>query len=397
MGRVEVCVVSTAFPRWKGDFSGPMVWNLCRWLQRIGYRVRVVTQHYEKSRTYEEEDGIAISRFRYAWPDRFECIGTTSGVIDDLRRSLLAKLLLPVFLVTFAWKVWRVSKGTRVLHVQWVPTILVALPARLLRGLPIIVNVRTNPDTALWRAAFRLLIPKVAYVIYNSENTRRLTEPVVQHPRSSVIGSGIDTHQFERPKELARGSRTSGPLKLIVVARLVEFKGVEFLIRALPLVQKEFQVQLSIHGDGPLRTDLERLVDDLRLRGSVDFRGETPHECIPKELWSADIFLLPSIVDSHGRTEGFGAVILEAMVAGLPVIASRVGGIVDIVNHSNGVLVEPKNVSQLADAICALARDDKRRERLAQAGTEWARARFSEDAICDRYRTIYEWVLKDVA
>jgi len=318
-------------------------------------------------------------------------------VIDDLRQSWLAKFLLPLFLLSFAWKVWRVSKECNVLHVQWVPTILVALPARFLRNLPIIVNVRTNPDTAFWRGAFRLLMPKVSYVIYNSENTRRLTEMVMRHPRSSVIGSGIDTLQFERPSDLKKRPRRSRPLKLIVVARLVEFKGVEFLIRALPIVQKELQVQLSIHGDGPLRSDLERLVEELELDGTVSFRGETPHEMIPNELWGADIFLLPSIVDSHGRTEGFGAVILEAMVAGLPVIASRVGGIVDIVNESNGVLVEPKNVPQLADAICALATDDNRRERLAQAGKKWAKERFSEDSICDQYRAIYESVLKDVA
>ncbi|TSA16729.1 hypothetical protein D4R75_13155, partial [bacterium] len=109
-----------------------MVWNLCRWLCRIGCQVSVVTQHYEHSRTYEEEGGIGISRFRYAWPDRYECIGTTSGVIDDLRQSWLAKFLLPLFLLSFAWKVWRVSKECNVLHVQWVPTILVALPARFL-------------------------------------------------------------------------------------------------------------------------------------------------------------------------------------------------------------------------------------------------------------------------
>jgi glycosyltransferase involved in cell wall biosynthesis len=397
MNGVGVCVVSTAFPRWKGDFSGPMVWNLCRSLQQIGCRVRVVTQHHKKSLAREEVEGVSITRFRYAWPDRYERIGTTSGVIDDLRGSWLAKILLPSFLLNFAKAVLRESEGCRILHVQWAPTILVALPAKLVRRMPLIVNVRTNPDTRLWRWAFKALLPLAHYVVYNSENTRQLTEAVVSHPRSTVIGSGINTRQFERPDGVASEARAPGLLRLIVVARLVEFKGIEFLIRAIQLARKELNVQLDIHGDGPLRPDLEDLIGELHLGDVVELRGETRHEQIPGELWKSDIFVLPSIVDSQGRTEGFGAVILEAMVAGVPVIVSRVGGIVDIVNESNGILVEPKDVTQLTNAIVRLGRDEQLRANLARAGKAWVMARFSEEAICAQYEAIYKTVLEEVA
>jgi glycosyltransferase involved in cell wall biosynthesis len=388
------CIVTTAFPRWKGDFSGPMVRNLARWLCSLGYRVRVVTQHYENSLTYEEEGEISVFRFRYAWPAQNECIGSTSGVIDDLRRNWLAKLLLPVFLVAFAWKVLRISRRCQVLHVQWVPTIIVCLPARLLWRLPLIVNVRTNADTPFWRIVFQILLRFADYVVYNSENTRRLTEQIVKRKQGSVIGSGISIAQFERPRDFAGCRNPSVSVRLIVVARLVEFKGIEYLIRALPVVRKTSDVRLDVYGDGPLRPQLEQLAVGLKLGDAVSFHGETAHSDIPKKMWNADVFVLPSVVDRFGRTEGFGAVILEAMVAGLPVVASRVGGIVDIIHETNGILVEPGNVDELARAIVRLSTDPELRERVGAEGCSWAKAHFSEEAICAQYRSIYRSLLK---
>ncbi len=393
--KINVCVITTSFPRWQGDFSGPMVWNLARWLQRIGCRVKVVTQHYEGCTTYENIDEIEVYRFRYTWPARLERIGTISGVIDDLRRSWLARLTLPIFLIGFVWKVWQVSKGCQVLHVQWIPAVLVALPAKYIRKLPIIVNSRTNPDTLFWRIVYKFLLKRTNYVIYNSTNTLRMTETVVKHPHVSVIGSGINIRQFSRPSGVAPMTRNSEIIRLILVARLVEFKGIEFLIRALPIVLNEVVVRLDIHGDGPMRLQLEYLVKELGLQNTVLFHGETPHQQIPQELWKSDIFVLPSIVDSFGRTEGFGSVTLEAMAAGLPVIASRVGGIVDVINESNGILIEPKDVTALANAIIFLAKNPKERHKLGLAARDWAVTHFSEDAICEQYKLIYNSVLKD--
>ncbi len=393
--KINVCIVTTSFPRWQGDFSGAMVWNLTRWLQRLGCRVKVVTQHYEACSTYDNMNEIEVFRFRYAWPARLECIGTTSGVIDDLRRSWLARLLSPFFLISFIRKVWQVSKGCQIIHVQWVPGILVALPTKYLRKLPIIVNSRTNPDTVSWKSIYKLLLPRADYVVYNSVNTFRITERTINHPHTSVIGSGINIQQFLRPSANHKQTANSEILRLIVVARLVEFKGIEYLIRALPTVQNAVNARLDIHGDGPMRLQLKKLVKELGLENAIFFHGETPHKQIPSELWKSDIFLLPSIVDSFGRTEGFGAVILEAMASGLPVIASRVGGIPDIINESNGILVEPKDVTAIANAIIFLAKNPKARHKLGLAARDWVVTHFSEDAICEQYKLIYNSVLKD--
>lgn len=390
--QMRVCMVSPSFPRWQGDFSGLMVWNLIRWLEANGCTVKVVTQHYAGCAVKERIGSVEIRRFRFMWPAKLERIGTVSGVIDDLRASWLAKLTLPLFLLAFTWKVWRVSRGCNMLHIQWVPTIAVALPAKYLRGIPLVVNCRTNPDTPLWRFLYRVLLPRADHVVFNSSATRDSTAQVIRHPHTTVIGSGINIDQFRSP---AGGppKRNSTVFRLVVVARLVEYKGIEYLIRALHQIASEVHFHLDIFSDGPLRKTLEALSSELGLANAITFHGETPREKILQYMWAADLFVLPSILDRYGRTEGFGAVLLEAMAAGLPVVASRVGGIVDIVNGTNGILVEPKDVEGLATAIRELAKNPDKRAMLAASGHHWVIQKFSDESMALAYREVYQTVL----
>lgn len=386
-------MVSTSFPRWDGDFSGLMVWNLIRWLRANGCKVKVVTQHYAGCAERETIDGVEIHRFRYMWPARLQRIGTVSGVIDDLRNSWIAKLSLPFFLLGFMWKVCRVSRKCDVLHVQWAPTILAVLPTVWIRGLPVIVNSRTNPDTALWRMVYRLIIPVADFVVYNSSTTQKSTEKVARSVRSTFIGSGINIPQFQRPADFPPRNYERAKLAIVVVARLVEYKGIEYLLRALKSIEDRVQFQLDLFSDGPLRPHLEQLSRDLGIDGHVTFHGETPREQILPSMWSADLFVLPSVIDSYGRTEGFGAVLLEAMATGLPVIASRVGGIVDIVNGENGILTEPRDSESLARALLEMAENPGRRKQIADTGHQWLLSNFSDEAMCRRYKIVYDQVL----
>lgn len=393
--QIRVCMVSPSFPRWQGDFSGLMVWNLIRWLQANDCGVEVVTQHYAGCAAHERIGSLEIHRFRFMWPASLEKIGTVSGVIDDLRASWLAKLTLPLFLLAFTWKVWRVSSGCDMLHIQWVPTIAVALPAKYLRGIPLVVNCRTNPDTPLWRFLYRVLLPRADHVVFNSSATEKSTVEVIRHPHTSVIGSGINIAQFRPPADRTPKPH-SGVFRLVVVARLVEYKGIKYLIRALHQIGSEINFHLDIFSDGPLRKTLEALSSELSLKDAVTFHGETPREKILECMWGADLFVLPSILDQYGRTEGFGAVLLEAMAAGLPVVASRVGGIVDIVNGTNGVLVAPKDVDGLAAAIRDLAENPTRRSQFAAEGYRWVVEKFSDEAMSKAYKAVYESVVESL-
>lgn len=155
-----------------------------------------------------------------------------------------------------------------------------------------------------------------------------------------VIPNGIDLHRF-----INLGRKPHAGFVVMTVARLEKVKGIDYLIKAITNLQFT-NFQLLIIGDGSERRNLENLTEKLGLRERVKFLGEIPNERVPEYLAAADCFVLPSL------KEGFGIVILEAQAAGIPVIGTRVGGILDLIeNGKTGLLVEPADSQAIAEAI----------------------------------------------
>jgi len=124
----------------------------------------------------------------------------------------------------------------------------------------------------------------------------------------------------------------------------------------------------------------------------VVLTGALPHDEVVEHLFKNDIFVISSIVDSRGRTEGFGAVILEAMAAKLPVIASAVGGIVDIVNDSNGILVPEKDEKAIADAVELLVLQPAKAEMYVRNAWSFVQKFYSDEALTERYTNFFETI-----
>lgn len=380
----RILIVSPGYPRWRGDYTHPMVYNVARMLNDEGHLINVVTMHYPGTLTNEDMDGIKVARAKYA-PEKLEVLGSAGGLIDDIRGSFLCKLLLLPMLTTLAWKTFKHAKDCDLILVQWVPTAIVALPAKFLLRKPLIFHSRTYPDTFFWRSVYKLLLRFADGVIYNSQDNRLLTELVYPHKRVSVIGSGIDIKQFSRPDSHIRTKFQE--CRIITIARLVEFKGLEYAINGIKILRdRGYNIHLEIIGDGPLRNELQAQIESNGISSQVSMVGALPHNEVPKKLWESDLFLLSSIIDSKGRTEGFGAVILEAMAAGLPVIASSVGGIVDIIDGENGLLVNAKDSEAIALAIEKLIVNDEFRKITARCGRNFVLDRYSDAELGRAYR-----------
>lgn len=204
-----------------------------------------------------------------------------------------------------------------------------------------------------------------------------LVKERIDQAKIKVVHNGINTHKF-----LARRNYFQKEKLLIgTVGKLEEQKGIEDLISAMSLI-KNNNINCQIAGEGPLRESLQALITKLKLEDKVRLIGWQSE--INKFFSKLDIFVLPS------RWEGFGLVVLEAGLAGLPVIASGVDGLKEIIeNNKNGVLVEPGNAEVLATAIRRLANDIKRQERLAQALQNTALQRFSLGDMVRKYEDIY--------
>ncbi len=159
---------------------------------------------------------------------------------------------------------------------------------------------------------------------------------------------GVDIDRFAPPKR-----RDDSKIRLLTVARLVEKKGVVYGIEAVSKLLKVYpNVEYRIIGDGPLRSQFKSYISELKISDKVYLVGEKKQEEIIKLMQESHVFIMPSIMDSHGTTEGIPVVLMEAMATEMVVVATRHAGIVELVEDGKtGFLVEEKDVDAILDRL----------------------------------------------
>jgi glycosyltransferase involved in cell wall biosynthesis len=209
-----------------------------------------------------------------------------------------------------------------------------------------------------------------------------------------VIDNGISLERFDNPVETTKMKTQLGfeeKTRVIgTVGSLVIEKGHIYLLEAArQMLQGVKDLKFLIIGDGPLRKALEEKSEALGIKEDVVFMGQ--REDVPELLTAMDIFVLPSI------KEGLPVVLLEAMAARRPVVATRVGAIPRVIGSKDtGILVEPKDISGLRDVLEGLIEDPKRRNLLARRGFDRVSTEFSSDEMCKHYLELYKEITNSV-
>lgn len=267
---------------------------------------------------------------------------------------------------------WCRDHAVRVVVTSDFYTNVFGLAGAALAGVPVRIGGRREINTD--KNFAKLVLQRAAYtlahrIVANSQAAAaRLRMEAVSARKIAVISNGIDARTFAAA-DAPRGVR---PIKrAITIANLRAEKGHDVLIEAIAAGRRAFPVlEFDLVGDGPCRPALEELVQARGLQSSVRFLGER-HD-LPDLLAQADLFIFPS------RTEAFPNSVMEAMAAGLPVIASGVGGILELVEDGvSGLLVPIDEPGCLAQAIANLAGDPVKAAAMGVAAGEAVRSRFS--------------------
>ncbi len=203
-----------------------------------------------------------------------------------------------------------------------------------------------------------------------------------------VIPNFVDTKIFNPIKnhQLRKKFAPKDEKILIHVSNFRRVKRVQDVIRVFEIVRKKIPSKLVLVGDGPERGDVESLCRTLKLYDDVIFLGK--QEALNEILCSADIFILPS------QMESFGLSALEAMSCGLPVIATNVGGLPEVVLHGEtGYLVEVGNVERMASYVIELFEDKNKYQKFSERARERAEKLFDKNLIVPKYEEFYAKIL----
>jgi N-acetyl-alpha-D-glucosaminyl L-malate synthase BshA len=223
-----------------------------------------------------------------------------------------------------------------------------------------------------------------------SESLKRDTEAALGiRSEIRVIPNFLDRQVWTRRPDPSLRARLSASESRAVVVHVSNFrpvKRISMVVDIFGMIRAKVPARLVMIGDGPDRPDAERQAQAMGLADDVEFVGEQ-QDLVPW-LSTADVFLLPS------SQESFGLAALEAMACGVPVIASRVGGLPEVIQDGRtGLVCDPFDARGMADSAVDLLTHAPRREAIGRAAAEDVRSRFSADAVVPRYESIYEEVL----
>ena len=273
------------------------------------------------------------------------------------------------------------------IHAHFGPDAVYALPLARQLGVPLVTTFHgfevTTSASALLRSGSPYLIN---YLLFKRQLARygALFLCVSEHIRRHALALDFPEartrlHYIGIEAPVGDAEAASASLNILHVARLVEKKGTAILIRAFAAVKARHpKATLTIIGDGPLRATLEALATGLNVAGSVKFLGALPNAVVLDHMRNAAMFVLPSVTAASGDTEGLPITILEACALGLPIIATRHGGIPEAVRDGEtGLLVPERDETALADAVDQLLGDQAVRSRLGAAARAHVRQHFN--------------------
>ncbi|MHB8589528.1 MAG: glycosyltransferase family 4 protein [Candidatus Dormibacteraceae bacterium] len=313
--------------------------------------------------------------------------GTSTSV------SLSAKFgyFLAAMTAAIRWRDRRLLLIATHLHVA-----TVAWAASMISGRPYIVWCHGLEAWGPMRMEVRLAIRKAAAVFTSNRFTATRVEQL-----AGLASGSVQVFPYGLPSGYKSTSSTEGRRPTVLaVARLAPgdaYKGIDTLICAWPQVAARVpEAQLEIVGDGPDRPRLMKMAETLSFNGTVRFAGRLSEEELHQAYARATIFAMPGrhSLGAPAQGEGFGMVFVEAGAAGLPVVAGRAAGALDAVGHEeSGLLVEPNDPTDVADAIVRLLTDSELARRLGRGGRERAAGRFSYAAFRENIDALIQLVV----
>lgn len=411
----KVLVIGSVYPRFHEDAEVPWLRASIAHLRTAGVEVQVLAPTYKGLKSHEI-DGVPVNRFRYA-PKDWEMLTHEEGAPSKMASKPWLQLLAIPYIINGFFQCIKLCRKWKpdVIHAHWpFPHAYIALGAAKLFRIPLVLNFHGAELLLIrkkkWvRPLLKFAIGQAQAVFANSSFTagkiKALRNVEVEwSPYGTTLASDAvsASENYSTDGAATVAHPINGKFKILFVGRHIERKGICYLIEAAKYLPKD-KFEIRIVGVGDLTEELKKQAHELLNSAGKDgaspcdiiFTGKLSPEALEAEYRNANVFTLPAIVDHKGDTEGLGVVLIEAMELNLPIVASNVGGIPDVVvDNVSGLLVPEKDPVALADAFKKLAAAPTLVANLLVGSRKRIQDCFTWDGIIERQIAVYNKVCK---
>ncbi len=390
--KAKVLVLTTSYPSHEDDPSGVFIAKLLSAIRKRGYSIKVVAPSDGTFYGNRNIGGIETVRFGYFWPRSLERLTRGAGGIpENMAHSLLARLQLLPMMIGFFFVSIAQSRGADIVYANWLGAGIIGALVNLFTRKPLVVSFRGDDgylarDRFSWRILTKWVIARASMVAPVSGELLDIVKGLgIPEQKCHLPRFGVDTEMFHP----AEGKVDGGPgVRLLFVGSLIVRKGLHDLLEALHDPDLD-DVRLIVVGEGLYSPQLMEMCDRLGLKNRIDWKGIVPPVEVAALMRSSDILCLPSYM------EGRPNAVNEAMASGLPVIATRVGGIPDMVEEGKtALLFDAGNVQELRQCLLQLVSDPKLRRRMGAAGREFlVKTGVSWDSTAEEFDEIFSGII----
>jgi len=354
---LSVLVVTSSFPSRQNPVSGIFIKRLVDNIP-APIKVSVLTPCASEPNALPADANYQLKCFRYA-PWKWQKLAHLPGGIPAaLEQSILMKMLLPVFLISMFLRCVREIPKADIIHANWSVNGFICALANMVVRRPLVLTLRgtdisKSESSKIYNFLLRFAMRFSHVITVVSEAMYQ--HLVSQHPelnqKITFVPNGVENELLKIPVRKIKTNQEC--LHVLVIANLIKLKNVPVVIKAISNLNKQLKIRLTVVGDGPEKGYLEKLSRKLGVAEYVEFVGLVDPKNIASYLKQADGLVLTSL------SEGKPNVVLEAFASGLPVIASNIDGVKEMIgNNENGLLYDSGNDEMLTAKLLELFHND---------------------------------------
>lgn len=353
---IKVCIITSSFPRQENSYEGIFIKRFIEQLiSKVKYTVLAPSDSKQATAIYKKYDVFWIRYSLKKWENLFYIPG---GIPQKMKRSIFSFWNFPFYILSMGAAAIKHAQKNDVIHVQWLQNGIFAILPKILFKKPIVITIHGSDYRLFQKNITNKLIGKIiihytdAIITVNKEFENELKQKY-PHKRIDYI-----PYAYEISQHISSAEKENTPLTILFVGSLTEEKGIYDLMDVFEKVfLKHNNIQLRIVGDGAILSDVEVWAKKFN-HDVVKICGILANEMVIKEMQQADLLVLPSY------KEGRPTVVVEAMANGLPVLATKLPGILEIVTDGyNGKLFTPGDKEAFYNALNLILEDESLRKK----------------------------------